>query len=1207
MDGTIAAAPPMSNARSSHFSVTLQDGRVLVGGGITTGGSTTSTAEIFNPVANSWSSAGLGMMEARAGATAALLQDGRVVIAGGHNGSVISSTIEIFDPVAGTFSAAGTLSSPRSQHAMTVLLDGRVLIVGGNNGTAPVASTDVFDPVAGTVSAGPVLNTARYGHSATTLLNGIVAVIGGNNGNANSAQMDVTPAETVDFTAATPAFAQLAVNLATPREGHLAILLPNNNSILIVGGTSAGATVTSTELFTPQDSSAGAWTYGFGPTGGMTTARSIAASSTNQVNAPTSKMQRNGIVMIAGGSDASGNALGSTEAYGYPTVQTDQSDYPPGTTVTISGSGFQAGETVTIQLVESPLVDAHGPYTVVADSNGNFVNTSFTTDEHDVDVRFYLSSTGGTSGLYAQNVFTDNKNVTVAFAGTGSGSVTSNPTGIACTDTSGTASGTCAVSVGNLAQVTLTATPTSPSTIGAWNVPSGYTINSGCATGSTTCTFTLNNTNQTVTVAFNPGPATKLGFVQQPSNTPAGSSITPPVTVQVEDAGGNPVGTSAASIGLAIGSNPGGGTLTGGGAVNAVSGVATFSGLSINKTGTGYTLTASSSGLTGATSGSFNVTAGAATQLVFGTGPSNTAAGSAITSAVTVQIEDADNNLVTANTSTVTIAISSGGAFSGSSTTSMAAVNGVATFSNLVPTAAGTGFTLKATDGALTAAISNSFNVTATAANKLAFVQQPTTTTAGNAISPAVTVQIQDQFGNPTSSTATVTISGGGTMAGASTTSVAAANGLATFSNLIPTQAGSFSLSAASTGLTGAISNSFTVNAAVANKLAFVQQPTTTRAGSAISPAVTVQIQDQFSNLTSSTATVTISGGGTLAGTSTTSVAAVSGLATFSNLVPTQVGSFTLTAASSGLASATSDSFTVTAPDLTAVKTDTVSGSTSLGNNWTWTIEVSNVGNGAANFTANNQVILTDSLPNANITYGSPATGNFVGITNSNQIGCTITASTLTCVQMGNGQLVSIAAGGSFTVQFTATPTTAGTFVNPTSGGTCEVDPNNNVGEINLANNFCSDTVTTSAANTSTTITSPANNASGTTGQPVTVNFTVANISGNAVAPTGTVTVSDGTGDSCAGVLTAGLGGTSTGTCSLTPKTTGTKTLVASFPASTNFNASNSSSTTFTANARTTSTALSFGTNPDVIGQPTSVTVTVTDTAGAGASNPAAL
>ena len=406
-DGTVSPAPAMFNARVGHVSVTLQDGRVLVAGGVSAGGSAASTAEIFDPVANSWTFIGAGMTEARSGATAALLQDGRVLIAGGQNGTLISSTAEIFDPSTGTFTYAGMLSSPRTQHAMTVLHDGRVLIVGGSNGTAPVASTDIFDPVAGTISAGPVLSVARFGHSATTLINGIVAVIGGNNGNADPTQADVAPTEIFDPSAATPAFTTVSASLATPREGHLAIALPNNGGVLIVGGTSAGAAVASAELFTPQVSSTGAWTYSFAPAGAMSTVRSAAAGSANQVNAPSTTMQRNGIVEVAGGNDATGNALNTTEAYGYATVQTDQSDYAPGTTVTITGSGFQPGETVNLQLVESPLIDAPGPFSAIADANGNIANTQFVPDAYDVNVRFYLTATGATSGFTAQNTFTD--------------------------------------------------------------------------------------------------------------------------------------------------------------------------------------------------------------------------------------------------------------------------------------------------------------------------------------------------------------------------------------------------------------------------------------------------------------------------------------------------------------------------------------------------------------------------------------------------------------------------------------------------------------------------------------------------------------------------------------------------------------------------------------------------------------------------------
>src|SRR5207249_4647963 len=99
-------------------------------------------------------------------------------------------------------------------------------------------------------------------------------------------------------------------------------------------------------------------------------------------------------------------------------------------------------------------------------------------------------------------------------------------------------------------------------------------------------------------------------YLQQPTTAQAGVSIAPPVTVQVEDANNNVVTTgtgSTASVGVAILANPGGGTLSGTTPVNAVAGVATFSNLSINKTGTGYTLQATSTGLTSATSALFTI------------------------------------------------------------------------------------------------------------------------------------------------------------------------------------------------------------------------------------------------------------------------------------------------------------------------------------------------------------------------------------------------------------------------------------------------------------------------------------------------------------------------------------------------------------------------------------------------------------------------
>jgi parallel beta-helix repeat protein len=109
------------------------------------------------------------------------------------------------------------------------------------------------------------------------------------------------------------------------------------------------------------------------------------------------------------------------------------------------------------------------------------------------------------------------------------------------------------------------------------------------------------------TFTVNPGAATKLAFGTQPSNTGAGSTITPAVTVLILDANNN-VTSSTASVTVAIGTNPGGGALSGTLPKAAVAGTATFNDLAIDKPGAGYTLTAASTGLTGATSGTFDIT-----------------------------------------------------------------------------------------------------------------------------------------------------------------------------------------------------------------------------------------------------------------------------------------------------------------------------------------------------------------------------------------------------------------------------------------------------------------------------------------------------------------------------------------------------------------------------------------------------------------------
>src|SRR5205809_207073 len=89
-------------------------------------------------------------------------------------------------------------------------------------------------------------------------------------------------------------------------------------------------------------------------------------------------------------------------------------------------------------------------------------------------------------------------------------------------------------------------------------------------------------TQTSTTFNITPGAATQLVFTQQPTTTVAGATITPAVTVALEDVNNNVVTTdSSSSIGIAFGTNAGGGTLTGTTPVTVVSEVGRASGRSI--------------------------------------------------------------------------------------------------------------------------------------------------------------------------------------------------------------------------------------------------------------------------------------------------------------------------------------------------------------------------------------------------------------------------------------------------------------------------------------------------------------------------------------------------------------------------------------------------------------------------------------------------
>jgi hypothetical protein len=290
----------------------------------------------------------------------------------------------------------------------------------------------------------------------------------------------------------------------------------------------------------------------------------------------------------------------------------------------------------------------------------------------------------------------------------------------------------------------------------------------------------------------------QVAFTVQPTNATAGVAITPSIDVTVENASGTAVPVAGIAVLVSIGTNAGGGALSGTLTKStSSSGVASFGGASIDKAAAGYTLSAASTGLTSATSNAFTISAGAASKFVItSTAMSGAASASATLGAITVQGQDALGNPVVAPVggTAVTLASNSAGTHIFSATS---AGSSITTVTISAGSSAASFFYGDTRAGSPTITVTGSLTsgaqletITPGAAAVLAFGQQPTNAATSQTITPAVTALIEDQFGNHTTSTVSVTIAiahnAGGLLPGTlyGTKTVQAIVGTATFSGL---------------------------------------------------------------------------------------------------------------------------------------------------------------------------------------------------------------------------------------------------------------------------------------------------------------------------------------------------------------------------------------------------------------------------------------
>jgi len=514
--------------------------------------------------------------------------------------------------------------------------------------------------------------------------------------------------------------------------------------------------------------------------------------------------------------------------------------------------------------------------------------------------------------------------------------------------------------------------------------------------------------------AFEFYPATQVTLTTSAAGSASGSAFTTQPVITIRDSLGNPVNTTA-SVTMTVSGN---GTTVGTTTVKAVNGVATFTNVGISGTaGTAYTLTFTSAGLTSATQ-SITPTFGTATQATLSTNAAGSASGSAFTTQPVITIKDAFGNTVTNSTAPVTMTVSGNGTTVG--TTTVNAVAGVATFTNVgISGTAGTAYTLTFASAGLTSA-TQSITPTFGLATQATLSTNAAGSVSGSAFTTQPVITIKDAFGNTvtnSSASVTMTVSGNGTTVG--TTTVNAVNGIATFTDVgISGTAGtSYTLTFASAGLTSA-TQSITPTFGTATQATLSTNAAGSVSGSAFTTQPVITIKDAFgNNVTNSTASVamTVSGNGTTVGTTT--VNAVNGIATFTDvgISGTAGTAYTLTFASAGLTSAT-QSIT----PLGAANTPTFGAPTSTPDGFT--VQISNY--------------------DANFTYAGTATVGSVSISGTGLVTVTgVSPNTSSTATITTTQTNFVSGSGQVTATSLAptAPLVVGTPASTSSGGSSTV------------------------------------------------------------------------------------------------------------------------------------------------------------------------
>jgi hypothetical protein len=225
-------------------------------------------------------------------------------------------------------------------------------------------------------------------------------------------------------------------------------------------------------------------------------------------------------------------------------IATDKDDYAPGEVVTITGSGWAAGETVHLTLTEDPVKDGAHEWDVVADADGKFTDQSFTPGQQHLSVTFTLVAAGPLSGVSTQLTFTDGS-ITVATSAIGT-SVQATQVEFAGAGCTGNTISTTTITIPNggfnigglgtnqnqTPSVRLTFVSATGGTFTSWSIAS---LQKGTSTvsGNTFCiTATDNGVSGSVVANITTVAATTTSLVSSANPSTPGQSVTFTATVK---------------------------------------------------------------------------------------------------------------------------------------------------------------------------------------------------------------------------------------------------------------------------------------------------------------------------------------------------------------------------------------------------------------------------------------------------------------------------------------------------------------------------------------------------------------------------------------------------------------------------------------------------------------------------------------------------